>query len=69
MSIPRITQILEKKTLDDVESKTLALAWARDLSDDFDRVIVELKKLNLSNALFTENEISDEDVQENDVKE
>ncbi len=64
MSIPRITQILEKKTLDDIESKTLALAWVRDLSDDIDRVIVELKKLNLSSAIFTDNEITDEDVEE-----
>jgi hypothetical protein len=62
MSIPRITQILEGKLLDDVEVKDFMFAWARDLSDTLDEVIVELKKLNLSRTLETGVEIGDEDV-------
>jgi hypothetical protein len=63
MSIPRITQILEKKTLGDVSRQEFLVAWAQDLSDDNDEIKLELKKLNLQLAIETRREIADEDVQ------
>jgi hypothetical protein len=64
MSIPRITQILEKKDLQDVEFKQLVYAWAEDISDNLDSILVELKKLNLQNVSLGADEVDDRDVEE-----
>ncbi len=64
MSIPRITQILEEKSLEDVEFKELVYAWAGDLDESLSAILVELKKLNLQAVSFGGDEIDDEDVAE-----
>ena len=64
MSIPRITQILEDKSLEDVEFKELVYAWAGDLDASLSAILVELKKLNLQAVSLGADEIDDEDVAE-----
>ncbi len=64
MSIPRITQILEEKSLEDVELKEFVYAWAGDLDESLSAILVELKKLNLQAVSLGADEIDDEDVAE-----
>lgn len=64
MSIPRITQILEKASLEDVEYKELVYAWAGDIDDSLSAILVELKKLNLQAVSLGGDEIDDDDVVE-----
>jgi hypothetical protein len=64
MSIPRITYLLEEKSLEDVEFKQLVSAWAGDLDESLSAILVELKKLNLQAVALGGDEIDDEDVVE-----
>jgi hypothetical protein len=64
MSIPRITQILEDKSLEDVELKEFVFAMAGDLDESLSAILVELKKLNLQAVALGGDEIDDEDVAE-----
>lgn len=62
MSIERITELLEENSIEDVESKEILVAFAKDFEDTMQEILIELRKLNMVMSIYTDTEVKTSDV-------